>query len=512
MSYFQFDLPIVVFRNVVQDGKNIIYADGVMDKAKIPEHTFFYFEKQAGRVSKMIETEKFQSRVEKFKEWSIFTLYSRHFLNEEIYSRVLYSIGKPTDRMLRDRLKKSPIPFKEEWVEDIIEECYSSVLPNLAGEIEIYKTIFPTEERMKKIIEIACKKEYWKHFHKRVPQKAVVFSNIFAPERFNFKNWMSFLKIVGGIEYFEKLKVGAEEAEARINLWEIIGNEAATKGYYDDFDWHTVMTRNPLIAIREGKDEQKVVSKIKRGLQFLWNEDKERIPFLFMNFQNIYKKNWSNKDELLEIIDNIVYPEVRVPEVARVCSYAKMSEDAYKMAEDFWLLCEERVKNSSVGVPTLKGSVKDYTWEMLDPRNPRWLTVGVETNCCQHLGSVGGACVRYIGEHPDSATTFVITRGKKVIAQSFTWISDEGDLVFDNIEILGDDVRKDIIQCYFDYMSEAKRSLKSFGVQRAIVGGGYDDAGVENYFSKIATEDKVEVPSDLGYSDIKNLQYLVWNI
>ena len=504
MSWFLKDLPIVVCRSLVMDGDKTIYFDGVVDKRKVSEKVFVTPE---GRKTIIIETDDYSQQIQKNEQWSAFRLFAHNFLNQEVYSRILYSIGKPTQKMIQERIEKSPVPFKKEWIEDIEEKCYITKLPTIIGDIEIYKTILPTEREMGKIVEIACKKDYWKQFHNRVPQKEVVYRSIFLPEHFNFKKWQSFLKLVkGGVSHFDDLE--PEEAEARLNLWEIIGNDAV-KYYNDSFLWHTSNTRNPLILVREGADKNKVVSKVKKGLEFLWKENNDYVPLLFLNFRNIYEKSWNNKDELLEIIENVVYPEVRVPQVANVCGFAKMGEDAFKMAEDFWLLCEERINKTAIGIPTIKGKHDGYTWEMLDPRNPRWLTVGVETNCCQHLGSVGGACVRYIGENPDSATTFVITKGRRVIAQSFTWISDEGDLVFDNIEILGDDVRDSIIECYLEYLEAAKGSLKSFGVHRAIVGGGYDDAGVDKFFDKIDKEDFVRIPHDLGYSDIKNSQYLV---
>ena len=504
MSWFADNFPIVVCKNMAKDGNRVVYIDGVVDKKKMPEKIFITPE---GESTVIVSTEDYAQQMKKFGGWSIFRLISIDFLNQETYSKVFYSIGKPTEEMIKERIEKSPIPFRQEWIADIERKCYITQLPTKIGSIEIYKTILPTKQQMKKIVEIACKKDYWKQFHKRVPQKEVVYKSIFLPENFNFKKWQNFLKLVeGGIAYFEGLE--PEEAEARLNLWEIIGDEAV-KYYNTSFSWHIVSTRNPLILIREAADKNKVTSKIKRGVKFLWEDNNDYISLLFLNFRNIYEKSWNTKEELLEIIENVVYPEVRVPQVAKVCGFAKMGTDAFKMAEDYWLLCEERINSTAIGIPTIKGKHDGYNWEMLDPRNPRWLTVGVETNCCQHLGNVGGACVRYIGEHPDIATTFVVTKGRRVVAQSFTWISDEGDLVFDNIEILGDDVRDSIVECYLEYLKVAKGSLKSFCIQRSIVGGGYDDAGVEKFFLKIEKKDFVKIPVDLGYSDIRNSQYLI---
>ena len=83
------------------------------------------------------------------------------------------------------------------------------------------------------------------------------------------------------------------------------------------------------------------------------------------------------------------------------------------------------------------GNYKAY---IMDAKNPRQVTIGYDTDCCQHLGGAGETAMMYGLANPD-AGFFVIedkTSGK-ILAQAETWeTADGGKLVFDNIEFADD--------------------------------------------------------------------------
>lgn len=75
---------------------------------------------------------------------------------------------------------------------------------------------------------------------------------------------------------------------------------------------------------------------------------------------------------------------------------------------------------------------------MLDSKDYRHFTVGYDTHCCQHYGDAGESCV-YKATTDPFASTVVIERDGKILAQGFVWTDEAQDiLVFDNIEFAED--------------------------------------------------------------------------
>ncbi|MDZ4833744.1 MAG: hypothetical protein SGJ27_08175 [Candidatus Melainabacteria bacterium] len=72
------------------------------------------------------------------------------------------------------------------------------------------------------------------------------------------------------------------------------------------------------------------------------------------------------------------------------------------------------------------------------PRNDtRGVYLGEHSNCCQHPADAGAACAWYGQESPRSGFFVVENKAGEVVAQSWAWISENGQLCFDSIESKG---------------------------------------------------------------------------
>ena len=74
----------------------------------------------------------------------------------------------------------------------------------------------------------------------------------------------------------------------------------------------------------------------------------------------------------------------------------------------------------------------------------RNFTIGYDTNCCQHYGSIGGECLPCYCHDPYAGAVVIVKNSQMygdkwltggAIAQAFTWVdNDKSTIVFDNME------------------------------------------------------------------------------
>lgn len=508
---------------VVRDDKVAIYIDGYCGK-----HNKFSYEKENGlyyndseskvRIASIEHLKLKKEEHEEYKEINSFCFYHPFFENNPIASDVIYLDGnmekEEVKKILKDSLKKLPFPMKDEWQEEILQEVKIESLEAELGDKVIKKITFPLATQMEAAIIWAYKSELWKKHFNRIPQKKVVKNSVFLIEKFNFKNWQWFLANIMSLEEIEKLYEANHNAAAGIiKTFEILGK--SFREYISDKIYKDLYTY-PLDGIltdmrKNGNDTQGAILK---ALSLLKNNNltAENIKRVFANFRKltIEREKWENSSSLLiAYLDEMLYDDVSMPDIAMVCSRAGIGQEGFRRAQELWMQNAEAIEAASVAIPTLSGKSGSYDWEMLDIRDPQWLVVGYETNCCQHLESIGGACVRYIGLNPERATCFRISKKGKTVAQSFVWFNeldhfDRRGLCFDNIEVLGQEVRDSLISCYVDYLDQAKPILKTFGFSKATVGSGYSDVALEKYFSKAKAN--IPIPATLNYTDA-NSQY-----
>ena len=144
-----------------------------------------------------------------------------------------------------------------------------------------------------------------------------------------------------------------------------------------------------------------------------------------------------------------------------------------------------------------------YTLERLAVGDIAHLWVGLPTDCCQHLNSVGKDCAisSYVSE---KSSTYVLKREGQILAQSWVWIDEEGkSVVIDSIEHKrGLDVSR-ISSMWLSLARELGKKFKVFigstnyGCTNAVV-DAWEDLGIIEAFT---TNSYVKPTNYTGYLD-----------
>ena len=170
--------------------------------------------------------------------------------------------------------------------------------------------------------------------------------------------------------------------------------------------------------------------------------------------------------------------------IALVASELMMSQNRFEVYQEKYLEIMETLPFSPRTYPTVSGKLEgtDYSWESMDMGNPRGWFVGLETQCCQHLGSAGGSCVMFAAKNPKYSGIFRVMKNNKTVAQSFFWYhQDSGSFVFDNIEVLGGELRQSVIDSYNEYIEVLRSKKDLFGYKRVSFGIGYTDINYQAF-------------------------------
>lgn len=159
-------------------------------------------------------------------------------------------------------------------------------------------------------------------------------------------------------------------------------------------------------------------------------------------------------------------------------------------------------------IPLFSGKIGDYVWEMLDKNDIRGLVAGNAVNCCQRIGglekrafSYGGANCVYAGAEEEEQTFFIISKKDRIVAQSWVWMKN-GQLTFDNIEVLGQEVRDPIKNCYEAYAKECLSEKNKIKV--ITVGAGNSDMDLEKYWKEYSDFELIKEAYDA-----RSTQYVI---
>lgn len=122
-------------------------------------------------------------------------------------------------------------------------------------------------------------------------------------------------------------------------------------------------------------------------------------------------------------------------------------------------------------IPSVSAEADGYSMFKMDRGDMRGLFLGHYTNCCQHPDGAGESCAWHGYENQDGGF-YVVTKGDKIIAQS--WIWREGpDVCFDSMEMLSRDYGQKILPLYREV---ASKLIGKLGITRVLVGAGYPEA------------------------------------
>jgi len=389
--------------------------------------------------------------------------------------------------------QKYPIFLEKSWEKEFISQLLKTSLTELLliGNTPYQKAykFFVDPASVENMLVKAFGKQQFIEKLNRAPKIEALWK-IIDIDAFNMKSWGPLIKYFGGPEDF--MKMNAVEQEAIIHLYEIIGQGTMELYKYitevDGFkQFHSLPLKN--LAIDKVKSKFTVssadlIKAIKTLSKSIPSNMSKLVIYsaLFGSLKNEEFDLSKNCEDPIALIGAIQGGSYKIKPYAEgiALKAASLWLNATQF-EDYQREYLSNLKNMSTAAkhyPTVKGELnKDYSWESIDLTDANAWFVGLETNCCQHLHSIGGACVRYAAANPDVSGIFRVMKKGHTIAQSWFWFDiNKGNWVFDNIEVLGNEVRDSILNCYLQFIEEelAPRA-ELFGIKQVCVGLGYND-------------------------------------
>lgn len=431
---------------------------------------------------------------------------AKEYINEEISS------------MIED---KYPIPLEDSWKNYFIELISKSSISELVilGETLPYKQALYVDINTQNIgnaLSLAYGRQQFIEKFNRAPMIQSLWKMI-NPDKFNVKAWQEFLGIFGGKEEFEKMTESHQET--LVYLFEIFSNK--TGELMDIFnengiDIYSLAFKNSAIGLAKSEFTFNSEHCFKSIKILLEKAKSDRFKILAMNsffdklgtidLADLVKK----PNELFMTIQGSMYKSKPGGEgVALLAAELWLAEDTFKTYEDAYINAMPRIQNSHRTYPTVKGNLDgtDYSYESMDMGNPRGWFVGIETNCCQRLGGAGGSCVKFAAANPECSGMFRVMKKGETVAQSWFWYdSVSGSFVFDNIEVLGKELRDSIYNCYMKFVNEelVPRAV-IFGYKQISVGLGCNDMARLNELERVVEPVTIRsISANHVYSDASN--------
>jgi len=387
-----------------------------------------------------------------------------------------------------------PLPVEEEWGKDFFDKFKNYFLKELfifgntpfkkVYELDLDIDSYETQQQIEKMLIESYSKYNFEKLYRRAPRyKALLY--MIDEKNFNMKTWGAFLKKLTGEDKPQDAIVKLSKLPENQQIWYVHLYELFGEYAYDVFKklsefinpfFIDIKTPNVEVLKNGYKKNQAVMFDNFKNFVEGSNYPLSVINGLFILLPKFNKK--IKKDNILKELASFKYKVKRGAEgIAMVASELMLPETTFEDYQEAYLKNIKNAMYSARRYPTVRGELnKEYSWEAIDATNPRSWFVGLETNCCQHLHSVGASCVMYMAENPETSGIFRVMKKGKTIAQSWFWFNpDTGDFVFDNIEVLGKELRDSIMECYLQYTEELKKRAPLFGIRRVCVGLGYND-------------------------------------
>ncbi|PAC27762.1 hypothetical protein [Flectobacillus sp. BAB-3569] len=217
----------------------------------------------------------------------------------------------------------------------------------------------------------------------------------------------------------------------------------------------------------------------------------------WVNVENTLGRLPKSLVELRNTVAQFHYENVTNPLCAVACFELKLSQ--YQFERYQALYNNLKVAESC---PHVHVTQNGFTFRKLAYDDPKGALLGLITNCCQHLEGAASACAKH-GVQEESSAFYVVEKDGKIIAQSWAWRSQKGDLVFDSIEAVSN-VYQDSIASMYQLASE--KIIGKLGINRVLVGSTsygitYNIKNILQKGSEIFSEQMVK---DCSYMDGKN--------
>jgi len=188
-----------------------------------------------------------------------------------------------------------------------------------------------------------------------------------------------------------------------------------------------------------------------------------------VSFEKEFDRAPSGVKEFREFVSKAKYENVTNPDVMRVAAELGIAQDEF---EDYQNFFEKHPEKKATMLPNVVINKEGYIFSKLDDYDKRGPFLGLYTDCCQHLHNAGSSCAKAGWIDPESGF-YVVTKGEKIVAQSWAWRGKKGELCFDSIEGLGN-VNIDVVSKL--YKEAAHQLLGKLGITRVTV--GYTSYGI----------------------------------
>lgn len=137
--------------------------------------------------------------------------------------------------------------------------------------------------------------------------------------------------------------------------------------------------------------------------------------------------------ELLEVARKRAYPHAQSADfAAEACRWGVAREDYPEMEERF--LASQQLASPVQEFLNEHWQAGELRGRFLPRSDARGLFLGHHTGCCQHPSGAGAECAWHGQENPRGSFFVLENPQGEVVAQSWAWVSQEGGLVFDNVE------------------------------------------------------------------------------
>lgn len=435
--------------------------------------------------------------------------------------------------------ERYPIPTQKEWEAGV----FKTIVENLIELPIVGNTPFKKVLKIKYdlgLLETIVVEEYSKFKFKEKFNNVPRLNSLLYMldlDKFNVKKWQAFLIELGGPEVFKEMSFNVQKEyvylfecfqEHTKDVLEIINeydterNEITSLENLDSYSIAKNLLKekffNPLQAIKAIKSLMKYILDNNKDIA-VNNTLLFKKIFHIVSKEDKYEKAIKSPKAFFEEIYMHNYEQVdpRCANLAIKASSLLLDYQTYLLYEQEYLKNIKALKEDARYYPTISGKVEgtDYTWECIDLDNPNAWFVGLETNCCQHLKNAGATCVQFAAANPGISGIMRVMKNKKTVAQSFMWMNiEQGTMVFDNIEALGEGIRTSILDAYLSYISKITEMKIFRNIQKFTVGLGCNDIETLNRFPKVPESSMVKL-SDYSkfvksnfrvYSDAKSAQ------
>jgi len=212
----------------------------------------------------------------------------------------------------------------------------------------------------------------------------------------------------------------------------------------------------------------------------------DRIDIDKVNIKSIYNILKDQKDigkamqDLpSELYYNILYNIEAIPKMTKN-TFSKYIEYFKTMSE---LPTFKNYKEEDSLIPLIhKEMGSGYSYKVKTIKDFDILLTGEKTDNCMTYQNAGWDIFKYMYENPTKNVLFEVYKDGKPVANSWTWINEDNkQITFDNIEVLGDDLRDNVIHCYRDVSLEFINKTKA---NKITFGTGYTDIDIEKLGNK----------------------------